>query len=54
MFRKQDDPIGCADVVEHDVVIGPHLSDEQEGDDVGEIGGPEHKKAVQQARVISR
>jgi hypothetical protein len=36
--QEQYDPVGCTDVVEHDVVVGPHLSDEQECDGVGEIG----------------
>src|SRR5438046_1330158 len=34
-----------------DVVVGPHLSDEEERDGVGEIGGPERAEAVQ-VRVI--
>jgi hypothetical protein len=41
-------------VVEQDVVVGPHLSDEQECEGVGEIGRPEREKAMQQVPVISR
>ena len=41
-------------MVEHDVVVGPDLSDEEEGDGVGEIGRPERAEAVQQVRGIGR
>jgi hypothetical protein len=34
--QEQYDPVGRTDVVEHDVVVSPHLSDEQERDAVGE------------------
>jgi hypothetical protein len=54
VFRKQHDPVGGTDVVEHDVVVSPHLSDEQKRDGVGEIGRPERDKAMQQVLVVSR
>jgi site-specific recombinase XerD len=37
-----------------DVVVGPYLSDEQEREDVREIGRPEREKAVQQVAVVRR
>jgi hypothetical protein len=46
--------VGCADVVEHDLVIGPHLSDKQERDGIGEIGRPERDEVMQQVAVVSR
>jgi hypothetical protein len=52
--KEQYDPVGCADVVEHDVVVSPHLSDEQEREGVGEIGRPERDEAIQQVPVVSR
>jgi hypothetical protein len=52
--QEQHDPVGCTDVVEHDVVVSPHLSDEQECEGVGEIRRPERDEAVQQASVVSR
>jgi hypothetical protein len=45
--------VGGADVVEHDVVVRPYLSDEQKGDGVGEIGRPECAEAVQQVCVVA-
>jgi hypothetical protein len=50
--QEQHDPVGRSDVVEHDVVVGPHLSDEQERDGVGEIGRAELEKAMQQVVVV--
>jgi hypothetical protein len=41
-------------VVEHDVVVGPHLSDEQERDGVGEVRRPERDQAMEQVAVVSR
>jgi hypothetical protein len=52
--QEQYDPVGRTDVVEHDVVVSPHLSDEQERDAVGEIGRPEREKAMQQVAVVIR
>jgi hypothetical protein len=46
--------VECGNVVEHDVVVGPHLSDEEEGDRVGEIRRPERDEAMQQVPVVSR
>jgi hypothetical protein len=51
--QEQDDPVCRTDLVEHDVVVRPHLSDEQESDDVGEIGRPEREQAMQQVAVVS-
>ena len=50
--QELDEPVGCPDVVEHDVVVRPHLSDEQEGDRVGEIGRARARPGVHQVRVI--
>ena len=52
--EEQHDPVGSADVVEHDVVVCPYLSDEQECEGVGEIGRPECDKPMQQVRVVRR
>jgi hypothetical protein len=52
--QQEYEPVGCTDVVEHDVVVGPHLSDKQERDGVGEVGRPEREKAAQQVAVVSR
>jgi hypothetical protein len=37
VFRNST-PVDAADVVEHDVMIGPYLPDQQEGEDVGQAG----------------
>jgi hypothetical protein len=41
--QQENDPIGSPDVVEHDVVVRPYLSDEQEREDVRQVGRPERK-----------
>src|SRR5215472_1827859 len=51
--EQQYDPVGSADVVEHDMVVGPYLPDEQECEGVGEVGRPEHGQPTQQVRVVS-
>jgi hypothetical protein len=50
--EQQHDPVGNADVVEHDVMVCPHLPDEQERQDIGKIGRPERAKPVQQLRIV--
>ena len=52
--QEHDDPVGRPDVIERDVVVGPHLSDEHQSDGKGEIGWPEREKAMQQVHVLSR
>src|SRR5262249_28261256 len=51
--QEQYHPVRGTDVVEHDVVVRPYLPDEEEGHGIGEIGGPQPKKAVQQVAVVS-
>jgi hypothetical protein len=41
-------------VVEHDVMVGPHLSDEEEGDGVRQVGRPERGEALQQVPGVLR
>jgi hypothetical protein len=38
-------------VVEHDVMVGPHLPDEEEGDGVRQVGRPERGEAMEQMPV---
>jgi hypothetical protein len=45
--EEQHCAVGAADVVEHDVMVGPHLPDEQEGDGIRQVGRPERGEAVQ-------
>jgi hypothetical protein len=52
--QEQDDPVGDADVVEHDVMVCPYLPDEQEREGVGDIRRPERGKAMQQVSVVRR
>jgi hypothetical protein len=52
--QEQYSPVGCTDVVEHHMVVHPHLSDEQERDGVGQIGRPERDQGVQQVPVSGR
>jgi hypothetical protein len=47
-LRNSTVPVGAADVVEHDVVVGPHLPDEQEADGIRQVGWPERGEAVEQ------
>jgi hypothetical protein len=52
--EEQHHPVGAADVVEHDVMVGPHLPDEQEGDGVRQVGRPERGEAVEQVPGVLR
>jgi hypothetical protein len=38
--QEQHRPVGDSDVLEHDVMVGPHLPDEQEGDGIRQVGRP--------------
>jgi hypothetical protein len=52
--EEQHHPVGAADVVEHDVMVGPHLPDEEKGDGVRQVGRPERGKAVEQVPSVLR
>jgi len=52
--EEQHRPVGAADVVEHDVMVGPHLPDEQEGDGIGQVGRPQCGEAVEQVPGVLR
>jgi hypothetical protein len=41
-------------MVEHDVMVGPHLPDEQEADGVGQVGRPECGEALDQVPGVIR
>ncbi|TQK86123.1 hypothetical protein FB563_6207 [Streptomyces puniciscabiei] len=53
--QEEHHAVDTADVVEHDVVVGPHLADQHERKDVRQVGRPERGQAVHQvARVMRR
>jgi hypothetical protein len=52
--QEQHRPVGDSDVVEHDVMVGPHLPDEQEGDGIRQVGRPERGEAVEQVPGVLR
>lgn len=52
--EEQHHPVGDPDVVEHDVMVGPHLPDEEEGDGVRQVGRPQRGKAMEQVPGVLR
>ncbi|GAB3934202.1 hypothetical protein GCM10027614_06790 [Micromonospora vulcania] len=52
--EQEQQAVRGADVIEHDVVVHPHLPDQQEGEDVGHVRGPQLDQTAEQVFGVLR